>query len=573
MDAPSAIYTIRNVNVTEMQPPTMNSRIAISAARKEGSGGVSGRMGLREVALWVVIGAIAGLVLSYTRPTELSNDSYQYLAVAENIANGRGIDTPLVHFDSERSEGRIPAPMTTFAPGYPIIVALSSLATRNFEHGARLISILSFASFAVLMRALAGFAGLRRGWTRFAIALLYTNAFCLHMSTAVLSEPVFLLVSLTGLLLIAESVNGLPGKWDLSRRLIIGQLLVGVSYSIRYAGIFVFASVLVHGLSMLVLLRNRRSLLYLLSSAISGTLIACMMMRNVLLIGTWKGGDEKPVANPIFTVLSEYIRAQVHLLFGAHAVDGWAILAAGLSGAAILWGAITALRRRTSRTAPLTPGASLLLIYGLVATAGLIYLGNASDIDLGPRMFFPLLPLYIVGALKVAEFGCGTANIAGKNAHYWQVMALLFIALYGWVNLREFSAQRASTLLEDLHTSFAKPMANGRPLQEWIDVNIGKNETIAADAGQATGYLLRRPTLSLVESQYSSTRWDQETLTRQMRVFRARFLILNLNLGVKQDPVRSESEFLAQAICCRVHPGFHIAAENPDMRILEVNDR
>jgi hypothetical protein len=530
-------------------------------------------MSLREAVLFAAIAAMLALVLDFARPSGLSNDSYQYLSVAASVANGQGIETPLVHFDSERSTGRIPAPMTTFAPGYPVAIALSSFLTGDAERGARFISVAASALSALLIWMLANLAGLNRTSTRVGMALQIANAFFLHTSTAVATEPLFLLVSLAALLVVAANIDCPPGRWGNLRRLAIGQILVAASYSIRYAGIFVFAAVLAHAAASFALLKNRRSLLYLMSNAVSGALIGSILIRNWVLVGTWKGGNEKHVSHPLSAVLGSYVKAQIHLLFGMHMTDVWSISVIALSAIAVFWRAATLLRNRPHWVPFLSSGSSLLLIYCLVSTAGMTWLGMTSVISFGPRMFYPLLPLYIIGALVIVQRGCKPVGRSERPARYRQALALLFLVLYGWVNLREFNTPRERSSLDNLQDSFGKPMANGRPLLEWIDANIGKNEAIAADAGQVTGYFLQRPTLSLIESEYSTVTWDQETVASLMHRFHARFLILNLTMTAEADPARAESHFLAKAICCRVNPGFHVVAENQDVRIFEVNDR
>lgn len=541
--------------------------------QKTAPAGASGRMSFREALLFVLVGAILIFAVDCLRRAPLSNDGYQYLSVATSIAHGKGIETPLVHFDTERSEGRIPAPMTTFAPGYPVAVALSSFFTGSVDHGARLISFAASILSALLIWALANFVRLDRGLTQVAIALLIFNACFLHFSSAVLTEPLFLLVSITGLLLVASSIGDLRGDQGSLWRLVLGEILVAASYSIRYAGVFLFAAVVVHAALSWALLRNRRSLFYLLSNAISGALMATIMVRNIVLVGNWKGGNGKHVSNSTHMVLGEYVRAQIHLLFGEHILDAWLICVLAFSVLAVLWGAWALLRSRPQLASLLPSGGFLLFLYGLVATAGLIYLGKTSDISFGTRMFFPLLPLYIIGALLIVRRGWLNTVGGTKPARYWQALALLFVVLYGWVNLREFNAPKERSLGEELQASFAKPMADGRPLRAWIDANIGRDEAVAADSGQATGYFLERPVLSLIESEYSTITWNQETLINQMRRLHVRFLILNLTLKPDADPVRTETEFLAKAICCRTSPGFHVVAENPDVRIFQMNDQ
>lgn len=540
-------------------------RIAVCTA-------IQGGMSLREAVLVALLTAMLALGLGLVRPSGLSNDSFQYLSVAANVAQGQGIETPLVHFDSERSIGRIPAPMTTFAPGYPVVVALSSFLAGSAERGARLISIAASALSVILIWALANFAGLDRTSTRVAMALLIGNAFFLHTATSVAPEPLFLLVSLSALLVVAVSIHSSAGQSADWTGLVIGQILVAASYSIRYAGIFVFAAVLAHAAASFALLRNKRALVYLLSNLVSGALIGSIMMRNWVLVGTWKGGNEKQVSHSLPTVLAIYVKAQIHLLFGMHIFDLWLICVIALSALAILWAAVTLLRNRPHRVPSPFTGAALFFIYALVSTAGMIWLGMTSVISFGTRMFYPLLPLYIVAAVLIVSRGSKLVGSGEKPARYRQALAVLFLVLYGWVNLREFNTPREPSGLDNLRDAYAKPMANGQPLHEWIDANIGNNEAIVADAGQITGYFLERPTLSLIESEYSTATWDQQTVTTVMHRFHARFLILNLAIPAEEAPVRTESNFLQKAICCRINPGFHVVAENQDVRIFQVND-
>jgi hypothetical protein len=530
------------------------------------------RMTLREAGVFAVATAVLASLVLFGNPLPLSNDSFQYLKVAESIASGKGIETPLVHFDSERSEGRIPAPMTTFAPGYPAVVALGSVPAGSFEGAARALSVAASALVVLLTCLFGEFAGLTRNGTRLALALLLLNSFFLHFSTAVASEPLFLLTSLSGLLVIARTLEKsaeqrvLPG-------LAFGQFLIACSYWTRYAGLFVFVAVVLHAMIALAVMRNRRTLLYAASCGISGALIGLIMIRNLLLVGNWKGGNEKHLNSPLGPLAGDYVRAQIHLLFGSHLTDGWTVATIAFASAAILAGGAALLRSRQSSPGgaprPMASGFALLVLYVAVSTGSLLYLGKTSPISFGPRMFYPLLPLYAVGALVAVEQGWAYAVNHGVPQAFGTASCLVFLCLYGWGNLREFNHAREHPLTDDIRAFLEEPMEDGRPLRVWMEAHVGSDEVIVADNGQATGYLLRRPVLSLIESRYSSIAWTRKTLEDQMGRFHARFLILYLRMADSIDPVRTESGFLAGAICCRVNPGFHVAAENRDVRILQ----
>lgn len=129
------------------------------------------------------------------RPQPLYNDSYQYLSVAENLNRGRGLTTSLVHFDTERSHGRIPAPLTSFPPGYPAVVALASRLAGDDEGAARAVSLVSHAGTAALLAWALLLAGVSAFFRRVVLLLFATNAVALNFSTAVLSESLYMLLS------------------------------------------------------------------------------------------------------------------------------------------------------------------------------------------------------------------------------------------------------------------------------------------------------------------------------------------------------------------------------------------
>jgi hypothetical protein len=123
---------------------------------------------------------------------------------------------------------------------------------------------------------------------------------------------------------------------------------------------------------------------------------------------------------------------------------------------------------------------------------------------------------------------------------------------------------------------FARPGSDGRPLRQWVEENIGPNDGILAADGQATGYFLRRPTLSMVSEHYSRIRWECDEVQRQFQRFRLRYAVL-----YKPAPPGSPDEgnsftgrssFLDRAAAGPPGCGFAIAAENARVRILKRTD-
>ena len=95
----------------------------------------------------MVFGVTAYIVLfvfnSLTRTRYFSNDSMNYVDVARNISAGRGIVQSTLGFNQPylfEETSRIPNPMTSQSPLYPILIALLSLFGIPHADSALLIS-------------------------------------------------------------------------------------------------------------------------------------------------------------------------------------------------------------------------------------------------------------------------------------------------------------------------------------------------------------------------------------------------------------------------------------------------
>ena len=99
-----------------------------------------------EPTAWCVLALIVAVVQlphQGMRP-RLENDSFQYLSAASQVRSTGQMATTLVHFDTERKHGVIPAPLTWFPPGYPIAIGAVSTLGLSFETSALLISVACF---------------------------------------------------------------------------------------------------------------------------------------------------------------------------------------------------------------------------------------------------------------------------------------------------------------------------------------------------------------------------------------------------------------------------------------------
>src|SRR5436190_6520184 len=107
--------------------------------------------GRLEPLAWCAVALVVALAAYWERGALpiITSDSTQYLSTARNLRLTHRIETSLVHFVTERSHGVIPAPLTTFAPGYPAAIAMVSMASgSNYETAGLWISMISFALVA-----------------------------------------------------------------------------------------------------------------------------------------------------------------------------------------------------------------------------------------------------------------------------------------------------------------------------------------------------------------------------------------------------------------------------------------
>lgn len=508
-----------------------------------------------EIFLWCLLCATLVIGSSYKAGgPRLSNDSYQYLNEAENIAEGQGLSTSIAHFDTERASGHLPTPLTTFPPGYPL--AIAALAKMGFasETAGLIISIASFTILVPLSVLSASLLGLSTLATRTVLVLLLCNATATFYATFVATESLFVALSFAALVCLLWYQK--KGTWWSTA---LGNVLVGCAYWVRYAGLFLFVAVAVYLAWGAYRRRDRASLKALSWLAVPATMISALMFRNKIVTGTWKGRDMKVLDASSVGVLKQFCASTYHLVFGqsvAKRLNPLQItLALGLILLVLLLvrGAST-LVSNTAVGNPL-PKAPLLLTYVAVYNTALIYLAWAHVIALDVRFFYPLLPVYLV--LCGLIFNHSWISAGARPARLAQLICLLIICGSYWgLNLEDPMArhwQPPHLLVQEIFAD--------TDLRAWFDSNVPYNSTIVATNGQATSYALRRRTVSLVSMHYSNQRWDEGEIHEVMRRYDADFLIIYPGLDPDLDPVQEESKFL-QALADGYQPKWLQRAAN-----------
>ncbi len=518
-----------------------------------------------EPWLWFVAMLIACLLVMGGIEGRLYNDSYQYLSMAHNLRTRGEIATSIIEFDTERSKGRIPAPATTVAPGYPVAIRMVESTGLSPERAGLLISLLSMAAVVPLLWLSSGWLGATRNMQRAVVLCWAINSVVIALGTSVISEGLFILLSFGGVVLLLFYEKA--GESSRSFAVPVGMALIGLSYCVRYAGVLVVAALCVYT-AWRVLFRRDRIMLWIASLAGCLGIVTCGMIRNAVISGTWRGGNDLVVHTPASKVLHDTVSSGYHLFFGfssKHVGIGMVIWAMAAMMIAIL------LRRSVTKAAARVWSDSavlflLVLVGGYIA--GMIYLGMTTMIiyDFNPRYFLPILP---EGLLLGAAIAAAMWRLQMDARRPRLIGILVAIALCGYVveNIR------------DLHNSSYYPghvlvagyfqEQESTPLEQWVETHIPPDSVVLATDGQASAYALHRNMISLVSPRMSHGKWDEEEVRQTMAAFRARYLITYPGMSYELAPEQDDSPFL-HSLVQGEHPSWLVmAAHNSHVAIFE----
>jgi hypothetical protein len=283
-----------------------------------------------EVFAWTLVAFSVAYTIRVLRPAPLGNDAYQYLSVADNFCNGHGLATSLVYFDTERSHGLIPAPMTWFPPGYPMLVGSLCRLGADPVGAARLVSCLSFSITAGLLAWTLSLLQIAPLWRWASSILFVANAVALQYASSVSTDSLFMMLSTASVAaLVWAEDRALPGRVA-AARVVIAFFVAGVSYWLRYAGLFLIAGLAGYALCILTQRgRGPRGSVWFYSVLLSAVIAASLMLRNWRVVGSWMGGNNMPAHHPFRSVMSAWMYCNLHLILGEHSLrslGAWPVL-------------------------------------------------------------------------------------------------------------------------------------------------------------------------------------------------------------------------------------------------------
>jgi hypothetical protein len=249
--------------------------------------------------------------------------------------------TSLVHFDTERSHGTIPAPLTWFPAGYPLAITGVSQLGFSDETAALLISIASFVFVAWALWRLVRIIDPSRWTARAAVLCWIISSQALFYSVSALSEAIFTMLGLASLLFLV-STEEMTDSVHVWMCWLGSAAMAGLSYWVRYAGILWVLGCFVFFMAQIVYGNNgKRSRRPAIAAvALLFSLVAPVMIRNVMLVGDWRGGNNTPAEMPLGRFAVESARLAFHLVLGDAPIGQLAlpaiVIAIGIIGVCIV---------------------------------------------------------------------------------------------------------------------------------------------------------------------------------------------------------------------------------------------
>jgi hypothetical protein len=487
-----------------------------------------------DVLAWAVVTVL--ILLVRTAPSflpDIYHDSFQYFSVAENTLNGLFGQTSILHFDAERSFGTIPAPQVTVALGYPIVTSFLHLTGLPIQGAAMLVSGISTIGCVLVLGWIAGALNLSRSLVNVVLACFVLNAAVIQFGATALSEALFTFVVLLGLalLLTAQRRPGFAAwLW------VAAGLAFGGAYLVRYAGLF-----FVIGLAFLVvrhLISSQRSLArgHALAFGAASIPVLAGMARNVALVGDWRGGNDKVVSNPVGPVLLDLVRGVSGPLLGIGNRPDTLVPRALLVGAfilAMLWLIAIYARRRghdkPSDSRPVDGGVMFdYMLLAAVYVAGMLYTGIVTVVPPNPRYFVVLTPIFLLaigGALQVLR--SSTSRTAGGSRALPAIVLGACFCLYVYLNITALRLPRIdeeSPVAQQLDRVSNGPMSARQAVLD----HVGTSRVILANNGQAVGYELDLPTVSLVAPIFSDVEWSEGAIRDTLSRFGANVIVVSL---------------------------------------------
>jgi len=510
----------------------------------------------------LLAGAIA-LWLSWgpTGAPYITNDGYQYLDAASNLASGQCFCTRVAVFDEQVAFGHFPIPFTHFAPGYPLLIAaVARTGAAGAPAAGYLFSALGFLAVVWLIQDVALALG-ARAWVAAAFSLIWiTHATALLYASMVGTESLFTALLLLLAALVVRDVRAEGSKPVLTAGI---GVVAGLSYWIRYPGLFLTAAA---GLYLIArawrVPRTRRG-------AVAGLLAAALLagaiqIRNAIYTGSWRGAFKSGGHAPL-RVAIDTLRSFSHLVTGDRVpvrFNLWMAIFL-LSAALVLGFGARAWKGRSSRVGYSFEPLGWTLFIGFAYIGGVMLAALTTIADDLSRYYLPVYPLF----LACAAVGCSAI------AKGWKSLVVILLVLSA------ISVESRNLLVRPGPADWilTKAMLDeeeqpGTSLFQWLQAHVDAEGVILAVEGQAVHYVLQRPVVAVIPAGDTSRRTDEAGFRTLMRQFRSRYVLLFPNAPADRVPEQNSYGFLRSLAAGNAPGWLKLAARTRDAAVYECAD-
>ncbi len=517
------------------------------------------------VSLLILLSIFATQLIINNGPI-IKNDSYQYISVANNFLEGHFAKTSIVHFNFERSHTTLPAPITTFPFGYSLLITpLLALGIPGIL-AASLFSMLASIGVLILLNRFSRnhVLPISINW---ALLGLYTfNAAAIIFSISALTEATFTFVSFWAILNLIEGNKALIEDKPYQKKLLFGFLLVGISYWIRYAGIFLCLSVVIFQTLVWLSIKTRNSLTAVFYSLTSCVWIIIGFFRNWILVGNWKGGNEKPISNNLIDILDGFLSSSFHLIFGPYLdfdFDFFPILCTATIF--IVYAIAAHYLKHQERKSDIS--LAFLCLYVSLYSVGLIYAGTTTVISFGPRMFVPLIPCFLAIFALTLKLALTNIETFRFNRQFRWFLVFNFIG-YCLVNISSLNQTSLAPHFPVL-AALQSENISGETIFDYIN-KTDEDTVFIANKGQPLGHVIQRSIISLVSSEYSQYEWNELNLISQAKIFNAKYLIL-FNQNYLASQVVRDNQFLRRLVEGHHPPWLELVLKNDKICLYKIS--
>jgi hypothetical protein len=279
------------------------------------------------------------------------------------------------------------------------------------------------------------------------------------------------------------------------------------------------------------------------------------MLRNVLLVGGWRGGNNKVVNRSPLEVAHLFGDSVRDLVIGdarwSHLLIPRMMLALLIvaCGALGMWRLARArLGMDGIRKGQFQSADALLLVVVATYIASILYVASCTMITLGARILLPIVPLALLLIAKLAQ-RVDDWPLLESAPGLWRLLCLVTFLLGAGLHVNAYYSAPIETSYLAAVAELNSTTSDGIAVRDIIRELTGMEGVLMATNGQALGYLTGVPTVSLVEPEFSSQHWDEAHVRETMRQFSIAALVVRHN----SDHMES-GDFLSQLGAARAPP-------------------